>query len=269
MKTLFTATNTHIVALAGSLLVLAACHDQGKPIATPQAAAAASATKGIDGKWFAYPGQVDPLERTIDPPQPIGDPPLKPEYLGPWKELRAKLADADKRGEPIASGYTHCLPDGMPAMMMGMFPMEVLESNGQVTIIQEAYQQIRRIYLNDKIPAWQDAEPRFWGHSAGHWEGDTLVTETVGIKENILFRNVPHSAAMHIDERIHLIDKDHMVDEVTVTDPDYLTTPWQWTWMYARRPDYKMYEYVCENNREFADPDTGAARLKLFGPESK
>ena len=71
----------------------------------------------IDGKWFAYPGQVDPLERTIDPPPPIPDPPLKPEYLQDWRDLRETLAEADRRGEPIASGYTHCIPDGMPTMM--------------------------------------------------------------------------------------------------------------------------------------------------------
>ncbi|HTR00081.1 MAG TPA: hypothetical protein VMH83_08820, partial [Candidatus Acidoferrum sp.] len=242
-----------LTLLAAVVSSLTACQKAEGPVATataPKGAEATAATVAkaahIDGKWFAYPGQVDPLERTIEPPKPIGEPPLKPEYLEPWKQLRAKLAEADKKGEPIASGYTHCLPDGMPAMMQGMFPMEVLESNGQVTIIQEAYQQIRRIYLNDKLPEWQDAEPRFWGHTAGHWEGDTLVMETVGIKENIKFRNVPHSPAMHISERLHLIDDNHMVDEVTVTDPDYLTAPWQWTWMYARKSGYKMYEYVCE-----------------------
>lgn len=219
----------------------------------------------IDGKWFAYPGQVDPQERTVEPPAPIPEPPLKPEHLESWRALRAELAAADASGAPIASGYTHCLPDGMPAMMQGMFPMEVLESDGQITIVQEAYSQIRRVYLDDTIPKWEDAEPRFWGHSAGRWEGETLVVDTVGIKENVMFRNVPHSAAMQISERIHLVDENHMVDEVTVTDPEYLTAPWQWTWMYVRRPGYKMYEYVCENNREFADPETGEARLRLFG----
>lgn len=221
----------------------------------------------IDGKWFAYPGRVDPQQVTIEPPPPVAEPPLKPEYLEPWRALRAELAAADAAGAPIASGYTECLPDGMPAMMEGIFPMEVLESSGQVTVIQEAYQQIRRIYLDDELPAWEDAEPRFWGHSSGHWEGDTLVVETVGIKESVMFRNVPHSPAMRISERIHLVDADHMVDEMTITDPEYLTAPWSWTWMYLRRPDYKLYEYVCENNREFADPETGEARLRLFGGE--
>jgi hypothetical protein len=237
----------------------------GLGLALASLSAVAAENASIDGKWFAYPGQVDPLERTIDPPAPIPDPPLKPEFLEEWRTLRQTLADAERRGEPIASGYTHCIPDGMPAMMQGMFPMEVLESNGQITIIQEAYQQVRRIYLDEEQQPWEEAEPRFWGHSVAHWEGDTLVVDTVGIKENVMFRNVPHSAAMRISERIHLIDENHLMDEVTITDPEYLTGPWQWTWMYARRPDYKLYEYVCENNREYADPETGEARLRLFG----
>ena len=46
-------------------------------------------------------------------------------------------------------------------------------------------------------------------------------------------------------------------------DPDYLTGLWKWKWIYQRRPDYKMYEYVCEDNREYADPITGEARLRI------
>ncbi len=47
------------------------------------------------------------------------------------------------------------MPDGMPAMMMGMFLMEVLQTPGQVTIIQEAYNQVRRIYMNSELPAYR------------------------------------------------------------------------------------------------------------------
>ena len=226
----------------------------------------AAGQMSIDGKWFAYPGRVDPsVDLPVPPPEPVPDPPLKPEFMGPWRELRATIKAAEDRGEPIASGYTQCLPDGMPAMMQGMFPMEVLESNGQVTIIQEAYNQVRRLYLDDQQIPWEEAEPRFWGHSVASWEGDTLVVDTVGIKETVMFLNVPHSAAMKIQERIHLQGDNYLVDEVTITDPEYLSGPWQWTWMFSRNNDYKLYEYVCENNREYADPETGEARLRLFG----
>jgi len=87
---------------------------------------------------------------------------------------------------------------------MGMFPMEVLQTPGQVTIIQEAYNQVRRIYMGAKLPPFEDAEPLFWGHSTGKWEGDTLVVETIGIKEDVRFRDVPHSNQARISERLRL-----------------------------------------------------------------
>ncbi|MEN9704491.1 MAG: hypothetical protein RLZZ393_370 [Pseudomonadota bacterium] len=224
--------------------------------------------RDFSGTWDRYPLAIDAQrDATVVPPPPdIPAPPLKAEYKGAYDAEQKKIDDANKRGEPIATGYTHCIPDGMPAMMMAMFPMEVLQTPRQVTIIQEAYNQVRRIYLNDKLPAVEDAEPGFWGHSAGRWQGNTFVVDTVGIKQHVRFRNVPHSAEMRIHEEMKMVTPDHFENVVTVTDPAYLTKPWQWKWVYQRRPNYKMYEYVCEDNREYADPETGAARMKLFGP---
>ena len=222
----------------------------------------------FSGAWDRYPAfgdsRVDP---TVKPPPPDMDPaPLKPEYKAAYDAEQKKIAEANAAGKPIATGYTHCLPDGMPTMMMGMFPMEVLQTPGQITIIQEAYNQVRRIYLNEQQIAVEDAEPGFWGHSVGHWDGDVLVVDTIGIKDYVKFRNTPHSDQMRIAERMKVVDANHFQDQITVTDPVYLTKPWSWTWMYKRRPGYKMYEYVCEDNREYADPVTGQARLRVTQP---
>jgi hypothetical protein len=224
--------------------------------------------RNFTGTWDRYPMAIDAnRDVTVVPPPPdIGPPPLKPEFQAAFDAERKKIDDANKRGEPLANGYTHCLPDGMPTMMMAMFPMEVLQTAGQITIIQEAYNQVRRIYLNQQLPAIDDAEPGFWGHSVGHWEGDTLVVDTIGIKDYVRFRNVPHSAEMRINERIRVVTPNHFENVVTVTDPVYLTKPWQWKWVYQRKPAYKMYEYVCEENREYADPVTGAQRMRMGAP---
>ncbi|MGV3591120.1 MAG: hypothetical protein ACO1PZ_05480, partial [Gammaproteobacteria bacterium] len=138
-----------------------------KPAALPSLVAAAfllhssialpADASSLTGKWFNYPGRVDPVPITVPPPAPIPDPKLKPEYLEAWKAERAALAAAEESGDPIATGYTDCLPDGMPAMMQAMFPMEVLETPGQVTIIQEAYNQIRRIYLDEELLPIEEA----------------------------------------------------------------------------------------------------------------
>jgi hypothetical protein len=69
--------------------------------------------------------------------------------------------------------------------------------------------------------------------------------------------------SMRIVERIHLLDNDFLENRVTVTDPEYLTAPWSWTWLYRRWPGYKIQEYVCEDNRYYADPEQGNQRLRI------
>jgi len=223
--------------------------------------------RDFTGTWDRYPQATDSRRdpSVVPLPEDAPPPPLKTQYKAAFDAEVKKIADANARGEPIANGYTHCQPDGMPTMMMAMFPMEVLQSGKQVTIIQEAYNQVRRIYMGEQLPAVDDAEPGFWGHSVGKWDGDTLIVDTVGIKEYVRYRNAPHSAEMRVNERIRKLTPDHFENIVTVTDPVYLTGPWKWKWVYQRRPNYKMYEYVCEDNREFADPVTGAQRMKTGG----
>jgi hypothetical protein len=190
-------------------------------------------------------------------------PPLRPEFVAAYEAEVRMRQEAERRGEPIPSANARCIPEGMPAMMIALFPMEVLQTRGQLTIVQEAFSQIRRIYLGESPPAIEDAEPTFFGHSGAKWEGDTLVVETVGIKENVRYRNAPHSALMRIVERMRMLDADRFEDQITIVDPEYLTTPWSWTWTYQRKPGYKLYEYVCEDNREYADPDTGVQRMRF------
>ena len=222
--------------------------------------------RDLTGSYESYPSPFATLEP--DPslpagPDPIPEPPLKAEYLEPWRAARAEAAAATERGEPPFTGYAACLPDGMPAVMAAMFPMEILQTDGRVTVLQEAYNQVRRIYLDEDQVAVEDAEPLFWGHSVGRWEGDTLVIDTVGVKENVRYRDVPHSAEMRITERITRIHPEIVQNDVTVVDPVYLTEPWTWTWMYRDWPEYKIQEYVCEDNRYYQDPETGAARLAV------
>ncbi len=255
-----------------ALVALAASHVPS--LAAPGAAATSSvrtpasntADRGLTGTWNRYPQIDETPDPKLPPPAPIGPPPLKPEYLPAWEAQQKAAKEADARGQPLYTDYVKCLPDGMPAMMVAMFPMEVLQTPGQVTIVQEAYNQVRRIYLNEKQIPLEDAEPGYWGHSVGHWQGGTLLVDTVGIKEKVLFRGVPHSDRMRIHERIRMLTPDFFEDRITVEDPVYLTQPWSFAWAYRRLPHYKMLEYVCDSNREYKDPETGGTRLRLEKP---
>jgi hypothetical protein len=219
----------------------------------------------INGVW-ENPRPGDQLPKPGDPPRAVevGPPPLKPEYLAKWQAAQKATADAAARGQPVAgSNVTECLPEGFPAMMSPGFPMEVISTGQQVNMTQEAYSQTRRIYLNRKQMALADAEPQFYGHSVGRWDGDVLVADTIGVKDRVRMRNAPHSAAMRVDERMSATGPDTFEDRITITDPDYLTGPWTFTYHYKRKPGYDLNEYICENNQEYADPKTGAQKLDI------
>jgi hypothetical protein len=225
--------------------------------------------RGIDGSWEAYPVRGDGFGSGVAPktpvkaPGPVPEPPLKQPYLDELRAAQQRAAELTRKGLPPPSTGMACIPEGMPGMMQATFPMEILESPGRVTIIQEAFTQVRRVYLDAAPIAPQDAEPLFSGHSTGRWEGNVLVVQTVGIKESVRFRNAPHSSAMRITERMHLVNDEILENQVTIEDPEFLTKPWTWSWMYKRWPGYKVQEYVCEDNRYFEDPVLKYQRLRV------
>jgi hypothetical protein len=154
----------------------------------------------------------------------------------------------------------------MPRMMaVATYPIEILPTPGQITIVTEAFSEVRRIYLNEPAPPIDEVPPGYYGHSVGRWEGDTLVVETVGIKETVPgYNNIPHSSQMRITERIRLVTPDVLHDQITIEDPVVLAKPVTYTLAYRRLPDYKMVEFICENNREYVD-EQGRVRMRLGG----
>jgi len=214
----------------------------------------------------AIPDITGAWEQTRDATAPASQQAqLKPEYLKQKQALTQAVNDAIARGEPLATSTQRCLGDGMPGMMGGPFPMEILQSKGQVTIIQEAYTQVRRIYLDEPQLAIDDVEPGFFGHSVGHWEGATLYVDTIGIKEEVMYRNTPHSKDMRIKEKIYYAPSGLLRNEVTIEDPVVLEKPYTYIVSYKRKPDYKLLEYVCEDNRYYVD-DKGQQKMHLDAP---
>ena len=230
---------------------------QGWPDIDPVAWQDARNLFPITGSWErARDASIPP------PPQPT----LKAQYLKEWQAKQQAVREAEAKGEPLGSNVTYCIPDGMPGMMGGPFPMEILQSKGQVTIIQEAYNQVRRILLDQPQKPIDEVEPGFYGRSVGHWDGDTLVVDTVGIKESVRYQNVPHSMNMRIKERIRLVTPDIVWDEITIDDPAMLEKPWTYTLAYKRTPGYTLLEYICEDNREYTD-EKGIQRFRLASPD--
>jgi len=146
------------------------------------------------------------------------------------------------------------------------YPIEFLLTPGKVTIVIEAYTQVRHIYTDGR-PLPSDPDPTFFGTSVGHWEGDTLVAESVGFEKVPRGINFPYSDKMKIVERFHLTDPDTMTIETTVVDPEALTMPYSMgTRTLRRHRTWTIAEYICEeNNRNYVDAN-GKAGVNLSNP---
>src|SRR5262249_21322229 len=103
-------------------------------------------------------------------------PPQAPTPPPGFAPQNPKKGAATKKAEDNETA--NCLPPGTPGIMTQPYPYEFLITPGQVTIISEAYTQVRRIYTDGR-PLPGDPDPTFYGTSVGHWENDTLVAETV------------------------------------------------------------------------------------------
>jgi hypothetical protein len=194
-----------------------------------------------------------------------GGAPAGPQFTPAAEARRKELQSRGAEDNQTAN----CLPPGMPGIMGQPYPMEFLLTPGKVTIVIEAYQQVRHIYTDGRpLPA--DPDPKFHGTSIGRWDGDTLVVETIGFSPlTELARNVPHSGKMRIVERFRLADSDTMAIETTITDPDVLRAPFTSTRTLRRHRNWTTAEYICEeNNRNFVDP-SGKAGVDLTLPGTR
>ena len=138
---------------------------------------------------------------------------------------------------------------GTPAFLLyPAQPVYFVQTPGKVTMIAQMDQQIRRIYLN--VPHSKTVTPSWYGELVGHYEGDTLVVDTIGVNDQTWVDNfrTPHSEQLHIVERFHTVDggKTLQVD-LHVEDPGAYTTPWNAVQRYDRA-DQEYVESVCAEN---------------------
>ncbi len=228
------------------------------------AGAQSSNPRDLTGAWVPFRGG-----RGADPalaPPPPGPLVLKPEYAKAYEARRAEQAEAAQRGEPLgaASAGVLCTPYGMPQMMsVATYPVEILQTPGQVTLVAEAFSEVRRVFLDRPQQKIGEVPPGYYGRSVGRWDGNTLVVDTIGIRTTVAgYLGMPHSDEMRITERIRLVAADTLHDQITIEDPIVLEKPVTYTLAYRRLPNYEMVEFVCDNNREYVD-EKGVIRMKL------
>ena len=166
------------------------------------------------------------------------DIPYTPEYRRRYEQYVAE-AEQGKARDTFAA----CTPYGVPRMIGDSpVPFDIIQAP-EVMIWYDDYGRTeRRIFLDGrKHPQAPDADtayaagPSYSGHSIGHWDGDTLVIDTVGmIVANFDETSAPHSAKLHMIERLRLIDDNYLQNQITLIDPEAFTRPWVVTRYYRR-----------------------------------
>jgi hypothetical protein len=183
------------------------------------------------------------------------EPSLQPEYMAKWQSISKTLIAGSSEYDPIA----RCLPPGMPAMMSMFYGMEVLQNKDKITFFSELNDALRRVYLDGRKPSQKVLDdPTYAGYSTGHWEGDTLLVDTVAIRGDTFIEGItPHSDEMKVHERIRLVEPTLLEDRIIVTDPKALTKPWETvkTYRKAKPPG------GTDELREFACPE-GLSEVK-------
>lgn len=191
----------------------------------------------------------------------------KPALTPAAAKAAADYEAAKAKGENLQGTQANCVPPGLPGIMREPYPIEFIYSPDRVSIITETFSQVRRVYTDGrKLP--DDPDPQFNGSSIGHWEGDTLVVDTIGFSPEIeILPGVHPSEQMHIQERIRLEKPGVIMDDFTITDPAVFTQPYLLKQAWIRKPGWVMREYICqENNRDAADP-FGRPSLDLSMPK--
>src|SRR6202051_3810679 len=204
----------------------------------------------LSGEFMAPPNGAGPIRR--DPAHPrisnddyratgaqptfaMGD--VTSPILQPWaREVLRKRNELVLSGKAAFPRQASCWPVGVPAFLLyPVQPVYFVQTPKEVVMTWQANHQIRHVYLTDKHSA--QIKTSWYGESIGHYEGDTLVVDTIGLDARTAVDGfqTPHTDKLHVVERFHLINGGKTLEvNIHVEDPGAFTTPWNAIQRYRR-----------------------------------
>jgi hypothetical protein len=158
-----------------------------------------------------------------------------------------KTNDEVLRGKAVFSREARCWPTGVPTYDLNQAqPVYFVQTPKEVVMMWQMDHQIRHVYLD--VPHSKNPEPSWYGESVGHYEGDTLVVDTIGQNTETFVDNyrTPHSEKLHVTERFHLInDGKNLQAEIMVDDPTTFKQPLKLIQTWRRVAQGPMSESSC------------------------
>ncbi len=268
-------TSNGVIAIAGAIAASAALAnafgqsvrttDHWHPRFAPDVATAWQVNHPDGDDYIAPAGGPRPV--TYDPAHPFVPTqpgrPIQPTYriadvanpiLQPWAAAEMKRANDEvlKGGVPYVP-RERCWPAGVPAYVLEP-PFNItifIETPKEILMVHQNDQQIRRIFMN--VPHSAHPKPSWTGESVGHYEGDDLVVDTIGLNDRTFVDNyrTPHTDKLHVVERYKLIDNGKTLqDTIRVEDPGAFTTAWTAIQQWKRTDRGPIEEDSCAENNE-------------------
>lgn len=200
--------------------------------------------------WLVQDSPSSPRRPSMVVDPPDGRVPLKREAIEKRDAAFALDAGSLERYGP----WERCITRGVPGSMWpGAYNNghQIVQTPGYVVLHSEMIHEARIIPLDGR----PHPDVRSWdGDSRGHWQGDTLVIDTINFNgkgwaaTNAAagnLRGIPLSQAAHVVERLTRVDEDHIQYEATIEDPEVYTRPWTVAFPLNRDEPYRIFEYAC------------------------
>jgi len=200
------------------------------------------ATRDQKGYWEVRPG-LGGFPRAADVP------------MQPWARALYQYRTSTAELYPPLVG---CKPAGGPGFFNapGFEIVDVPELRSIFLLNIAGPHSWRVIYMDGRAhPTGDDLRPTYLGHSIGRWEGDTLVIDSVGFNEKQwLAGSYPHTAQLHLTERIQRPNLRTLTYEATIDDPGAYTQPWTVRWTITEKSASswirggEIFEYICQDD---------------------
>jgi len=178
------------------------------------------------------------------------EPPMTPWAQEKYNAARKGLTSPTQQGrdeiDPIL--YPYCLFPGFPRIYLRPGALQIAQTPDAVFMFFDNYSQARRI-PTDGRKHLENPPPSFMGYTVGRWDGDTLVTDTIGLNDLKWLDSMghPHSTELRVEERIRRIAQDTLEIAFRFEDPKAYTRPWTGKKLFGLRPDWELMEYtICE-----------------------
>lgn len=179
-----------------------------------------------------------------------------------------QIAAIAAAGGDVPSRIYKCVPAGMPLVIAGVESrFEVLFTPGRVTILLSPNNETRRIYTDGRAQQ-SDPDLCFDGSSVGHWQGASLLIDTVGLDpKNEFIYGIAGGPHMHVTERMFLQCPDVLEIDTVLEAPQMLSAPYRYTKTYRRSKSEMMEAYCAQNNRDY-DEKSDSQGVDLTPPSN-